>query len=152
MLEIAERWMSENPGGGPLPHYVAVCITKFDHPDVYGFARKHNFRTYRDDDRHKFPRIHSQDAKEFYQELARSTGDGDADLICNALGHHFQPDRVQYFVTSAIGFYCEGARFRDDDRDNVIEKAGGQRAIRGQIFPINVLEPIVWLGRNITAG
>jgi hypothetical protein len=151
LLAIAER-VSQNTGSMRLPHFVAVCVTKFDHPDVYGFARKHNFRTYRDDDQYKFPRIHSQDAREFYTELGRSMGNGDADLICNALSHHFQPDRVQYFVTSAIGFYCDGNRFREDDRDNItIEKPGAQPRIRGPIYPINVLEPVVWLGRNIAA-
>jgi hypothetical protein len=152
MLEIAERWTSENRGSDQLPHFVAVCITKFDHPEVYGFARKHSFRTYREDDQYKFPRIHSGDAMEFYRELGRSVGDGEADLICNALRHHFRPERVQFFVTSAIGFYCDGTRFREDDRDNICQEGDGTNTIRGPIYPINVLEPIVWLGRNIVAG
>jgi hypothetical protein len=149
MLKIAQRGRRPGSASLKLPHYVAVCITKFDHPEVYGFARRHSFRTYRDDDAYQFPRVHSKDAEDFFRELGKSTDRSDADLICNALGKYFEPERVQYFVTSAIGFYCNGTRFREEDRDNIIDQPGGKPQIRGQIYPINVLEPILWLGQNI---
>jgi hypothetical protein len=152
MLKIAQRGLRSGSASLKLPHYVAVCITKFDHPDVYGFARRHNFRTYRDDDPYQFPRVHSRDAEEFFRELGKSTDISDADLICNALGQFFEPERIRYFVTSAIGFYCNGARFREEDRDNTIEQSGGPPMVRGQIYPINVLEPILWLGQNIATA
>jgi hypothetical protein len=42
------------------------------------------------------------------------------------------------------------ARFREDDNQNAVEQDGRVR-IRGQIHPINVLEPILWRGQSVAA-
>lgn len=149
LLRIAQRRMALMPPGSKLPHYVAVCITKFDDPEVYRFARMNGFRTQDEDDPYMFPRVHSDDAESFFRELCNSDM-SDADLICNGLENFFHPERVRYFVTSAIGFYLKGGRFREDDHENAITQDGEVR-IRGQIHPINVLEPILWLGQSVTA-
>jgi hypothetical protein len=40
--------------------------------------------------------------------------------------------------------------FDPEDYQNHIPKSGGEKArIRGAIHPINVVEPILWLGRNM---
>ena len=150
LLRIAQRRMALMPPGSKLPHYVAVCITKFDDPEVYRFARMNGFRTYDEDDPFMFPRVHSDDAESFFRELCNSDN-SDADLICNGLQNFFYPERVRYFVTSAIGFYLKGGRFREDDNQNVIAQDDTMPKIRGQIHPINVLEPILWLGQSVTA-
>ena len=150
LLRIAQRRMALMPPGSKLPHYVAVCITKFDDPEIYRFARLNGFRTYDDDDQYMFPRVHSDDAEVFFRELCNSDI-SDADLICNGLRKFFYPDRIRYFATSAIGFYLKGARFREDDAWNVTE-VDGQAKIRGQIHPINVLEPLLWLGQCVTTA
>jgi hypothetical protein len=150
LLRIAQRRMALMPPGSRLPHYVAVCITKFDDPEVYRFARMNGFRTYDEDDPYLFPRVHSDDAESFFRELCNSEM-GDADLICNSLQNYFYPDRVRYFVTSAVGFYLKGGRFREDDHQNAIKQDDGTFRIRGQIHPINVLEPILWLGQSVTS-
>jgi hypothetical protein len=149
LLRMAQRRLARMPPGAKLPHYVAVCITKFDHPEVYGFARMNGFRTYDENDDYLFPRVHSDDAQSFFRELCDSDM-SDADLICNGLAKFFQPERIRYFVTSAIGFYVRGGgRFREDDHDNAIEQDGTVK-IRGRIHPINVLEPVLWLGSSVT--
>ena len=102
LLRIAQRRMALTPPGSKLPHYVAVCITKFDDPEVYRFARMKGFRTYDDDDPYMFPRVHSDDAESFFRELCNSDT-SDADLICNGLQNFFHPERFRFFVTSAIG-------------------------------------------------
>ncbi len=150
LLGIAQRRMATMPAGSRLPHYVAVCVTKFDHPDVYRFARLNGFRSYDENDPYLFPRVHEDDAESFFRELC-SSDMSDADLISNGLRRFFHPDRIRYFVTSAIGFYRQGGRFREDDYQNAVEQ-DGQARIRGQIHPINVLEPILWLGQNVTAA
>jgi len=150
LLRVAQRRMALMPPGSRLPHYVAVCITKFDHPDVYKFARMNGFRTYDDDDPYMFPRVHSEDAESFFRELCNSDI-SDADLICNSMKRYFQPERIRYFVTSSIGFYVQGRRFREGDYGNAVGEQNGATAIRGQIHPINVLEPILWLGQHVTA-
>jgi hypothetical protein len=150
LLRIAQRRMALMPPGSKLPHYVAVCITKFDDPEVYRFARMNGFRTYDNDDPYQFPRVHSDDAEAFFRELCNSD-ESDADLICKGLQNFFHPERVRYFVTSAIGFYVKNNQFRENDHQNAIEQEDGTFRIRGQIHPINVLEPILWLGQSVTA-
>jgi hypothetical protein len=150
LLRIAQRKMARMPPGSKLPHYVAVCITKFDEPEVYKFARLNGFRSYDENDPFLFPRVHDDDAETFFRELCSSEL-SDADLICNSLRKFFQPDRIRYFVTSSIGFYRGGGRFREDDCRNAVEQEGKVK-IRGQIYPINVLEPMLWLGENIATS
>jgi hypothetical protein len=151
LLKIAQRRLANMPPGSKLPHYIAVCITKFDDPTVYKFARLNGYRSYDEDDPYLFPRVHDDDAEIFFKELCGNSAVGDADLICSALTRYFQPERIRYFVTSAIGFYRNGARFRDDDYRNIVDQSGGSYEIRGQIHPINVLQPMLWLGRCVTA-
>jgi hypothetical protein len=148
LLRLAQRRMKAMPSAGKLPHYVAVCITKFDDPEVYKFARVNGYRTFEGDD--PFPRVHSDDAEDFFRELC-DTDMSDADLICQGLPRYFQRERIRYFVTSAIGFYRNGTRFLEDDAENAVEQGGEMPKIRGRIHPINVLEPVMWLGESITA-
>jgi hypothetical protein len=150
LLRMAQRRVARMPAGAKLPHFVAVCITKFDDPEVYRFARMNGFRTYDENDEFLFPRVHSDDARSFFQELCR-TNESDADLIINGLTRYFRPERIRYFVTSAIGFYTKGGPFREDDHNNALEQADGSVKIRGRIHPINVLEPILWLGQSVTS-
>ncbi len=149
LLKIAQRRLASMAPGSRLPHYVAVCITKFDDPVVYKFARLNGYRSYDEDDPYLFPRVHEDDAEAFFKELCTNSAMGDAELICNALARYFRPERIRYFVTSAIGFYRKGARFRDDEYQNTVDQSGGGYQIRGQIHPINVLEPILWLGQSV---
>jgi hypothetical protein len=151
LLRIAQQKLAAMPAGSRLPHHVAVCITKFDHSDVYRFARLNGFRTYNEDDPYLFPRVHDDDAEGFLKEFCLKSSVSEAEMLCSALGRYFYPGRIRYFVTSAIGFYLDpSGRFREDDSQNVGEVNGNLR-IRGQIHPINVLEPLLWLGQRITS-
>jgi hypothetical protein len=150
LLRMAQRKLAAMPPGARLPHHVAVCVTKFDHPDVYGFARFNGYRTYDEEDPFLFPHVHDGDAESFFREFCRQSANSEAEMLCSALRKFFQPDRVRYFVTSAIGFYLgQSSRFRDDDPENA-EERNGIATIRGQVHPINVLEPILWLGDRVT--
>jgi hypothetical protein len=152
LLKVAQRTLALPGAPTRLPHHVAVCITKFDHPDVYGFARRRRFRTYDEDDAYLFPRVSNDDAEMFFREFCRSSPTSEADMICSGLRGYFRPDRVRFFVSSAIGFYLEpSSRFRDDDPQNS-EDINGTPTIRSRIYPINVLEPILWLGQRVMAG
>ncbi len=153
LLKIAQRKLA-TPGASPrLPHYVAVCITKFDHPDVYGFARLNGYRIYDDEDPFLFPRVAEDDAEAFFREFCRTSANSEAEMICSALTGYFRPDRVRFFVTSAIGFHLgQSARFRDDADPQNAEERNGVSFIRGRVYPINVLEPILWLGQRVLAG
>lgn len=153
LLKIAQRKLTA-PGAAPqLPHHVAVCITKFDYADVYGFAKLNGYRVYdEDDDPYLFPRVHDANAEQFFRHYCRTSPNSEAEMLCSALQGYFDPSRVRFFVTSAIGFYLgQSTRFLDRDPQNA-EDINGVATIRGKIYPINVLEPILWLGERVLVG
>jgi len=146
---------------GRLPHFVAVCITKFDEIRVLGSAEKWNLVDIDKGDELEFPRVPDEDARTFLENLCRVSQSDTADLVLNMLDQHFYPERVKFFVTSAIGFYLNPMlRPRvfdpDDYQNHVVEvrrissgKSEVTTRIRGAIHPINVIEPILWLTENV---
>lgn len=155
LLRIAQRRMiGQATPGGRLPHYVAVCATKFDDPEVYRRAKNRGYRSFSVEDPYMFPRVPDELAEKFFVELVRQSERGNADLVANALRRNFEPDRVRFFVTSAIGFFKshKAARFQEADFMNTVRQPGGGFQIRGPIHPINVVEPLVWLGQSLAAA
>jgi hypothetical protein len=152
LLRIAQRRMAGGGPGGRLPQYVAVCVTKFDHPDVYRRAKTRGYRSFSMDDPALFPRVADELAEKFFAELVREGKKGNAELIGSTLRKFFFPDRVKFFVTSAIGFYKNprSARFQESDFMNMVPQESGAPLIRGPIHPINVVEPLIWLGQNLS--
>jgi hypothetical protein len=150
LLRIAQR--VEMPPGQRLPHYIAVCLTKFDDPSVFRFALDNEFLSYSEYDPMMFPRVHDYEAERFMREMLAGSPLSDVELVVGALRQYFYPERVQYFITSAVGFYVgRSGEFREDDYQNVVQVEDGSFAIRGQIHPINVAEPLLWLGERIAA-
>lgn len=136
-----------------LPHYVAVCIAKFDEIRVFETAAKLGLIEY-DMDQRGFPRVPNDEAKGFFTELCNLSRSGDAEMVLSLLEQTFRPERIRYFVTSAIGFYLD-PHLRVYDRDNYQNHLPPQdeeepARIRGSVYPINVVEPILWLGKSIT--
>ena len=137
---------------GKLPHYVAVCITKFDDTSVYEAARKLRIVEY-DPVSPELPRVPEEYAIEFFERLAKLSRGNNAGFLLPMLQQTFREDRIKFFVTSAIGFYIdpEYAVFDPEDYQNHISRQalGGADRIRGGIYPINVIEPVLWLARNV---
>jgi hypothetical protein len=133
--------------GSRLPHHVAVCITKFDQPEVYKLARRYGL-TVQAELPPGMPYVPDEHADEFFQLLCHSSR-GNADMVRAALANYFDPAKIRVFVTSAVGFYVgERRRFRPNDYANVENGASGRDHIRGYVYPINVLEPLLWLQRS----
>ena len=154
LLRIAQRRMAGQAiPGGRLPQYVAVCATKFDDPDVYRRAKNRGYRSFSAEDPAMFPRVPDELAEKFFADLVRQSERGNADLVAMALRKFFEPDRVRFFITSAIGFYKsrQSARFQEADFMNTVRQADGTYQIRGAVHPINVVEPLVWLGQSLAA-
>lgn len=154
LLRIAQRRMAGQASPtGRLPQYVAVCATKFDHPDVYRRAKNRGYRSFAVDDPAMFPRVPDELAEKFFADLVRQSERGNADLVAMALRRYFEPDRVKFFATSAIGFYKsrQSARFQEADFMNTVREADGNYRIRGAVHPINVVEPLAWLGQCLAA-
>lgn len=148
LTELSQRISTPD---GKLPHYVAVCITKFDEVRVHAAAEKLDLLV-TDPEPPGFPRVANEHAREFFLELSNASRSGEARLIPNLLERIFHPDRIRYFVTSAIGFYVdpETGTYRPQDFQNHIPGPQGSR-IRGSIRPINVMEPLLWLSEQVAA-
>jgi len=139
-----------------LPQYLAVCLTKFDHPHVYGKARELGLVSEMSGTP-GFPYVPERMAKEYFTELCEGPRPGkgwsssSARQLRNAIRQHFSPRRTRFFMTSAVGFHLDPVTglFRSSDPMNVSYESatdGGSRPwITGDVRPVNVLEPVLWL-------
>ena len=147
---------SASGGLGKLPHHVAVCVTKFDDAAVLDAAMGLNLVTTDPHDPLGFPRVHDNDAREFFARLSRMHGRSDGERLLDLLDEVFHPARVRFFVTSSVGFYVDprSGSFDPDDTQNVFTPTAraGPTRIRGGIRPINVVEPILWLADRIAVS
>jgi hypothetical protein len=141
--------LSQVGSDGKLPHHVAVCITKFDSIPVFRSARALRM-IQRAPEGQRFPHIPERYAEQFLERLISLSRSDDASLILPMLKRTFHEDRIRFFVTSAIGFYVDspGGMFDSDDYQNHIPSKPRDR-IRGGIYPINVVEPVLWLGKLV---
>jgi hypothetical protein len=154
LMKLAQRSMAAQRFRGErgmLPHYLAVCATKFDEPDIYTKARERGFVSPGQEGQRIFPRVSDDQAEEFIRYLSRGSSSGNMDLLFRIIRLYFRPERVRYFVTSSIGFYLDRATGVFDEKDfrNVDQMEDGQQQIRGPIYPINVVEPVLWIGESI---
>lgn len=141
---------------GRLPHYLAICVTKFDEVRVLKTADRLNLLSVDPDDQYGFPRIvDDEDARRLFEELCDISASGNAELVLNKLTKFFRPDRVRFFATSAIGFHLDPRTNRFDPRDyqNLMPDAGSAKGyqIRSGVYPINVMEPLLWLAQRLSA-
>ena len=132
---------------GRLPHHLAVCVTKLDDPRVFKTAEQLAMLVR--DDHHPlgFPRVHDTDARDLLERLCLVSGNGTAEVVPKLLEQYFHPERISYYVTSAVGFMVNRRtrRFDMHDTENVYRIASGRSLVRGPVNPINVVEPVLWL-------
>ena len=142
---------SPEPGsGGKLPHHLAVCVTKLDDPRVFKTAKDLGMLI-PDDNKWGFPRVHEADARALFQALGLISSSGNGDALPTLLERYFDPGRISYYATSAVGFMVNKRTRRFDERDteNVYKTASGQTLVRGPVHPVNVVEPILWIVRRL---
>jgi FAD/FMN-containing dehydrogenase len=138
---------------GRLPHFVAVCITKFDEPRMLDAAQRMGVIDY-DIDAPYFPRVMEGEAREFFSRVCAVSKTRTAHRVLPILEETFDPDKIRYFVTSSIGFYVDPLTGMFNPRDyqqhipGPTDRHPGR--IRGDVRPINVVEPIIWLGNQLT--
>jgi hypothetical protein len=125
---------------GKLPHFVSVCVTKFDDPRVFAAAMDAAVIYQRDDN--EMPEVPSKIAPEFLSSLCLDDG---AKYVCESLKTDFLPGRVEYFATSSVGFRLNNGNFDRKNFTNATQDGGFHAAAH----PINVLEPIISLARRI---
>ena len=133
--------------GERLPHHVAVVIVKYDDPLVLAAARSGGYLVSDPEDPHAFPLVADDRAAAFLDELYRQSNPGSGDLYRRSIEAYFYRERIRYFTVSSVGFHLDrpGA-FDWDDYYNIVRLGSGPDAmIRGDIRPVNVLEPMLWL-------
>ncbi|MEU8143206.1 hypothetical protein [Nonomuraea sp. NPDC048901] len=153
--EVAGRMLvGDEFEDGKLPHYIAVCITKYDDPKVLRIAMEEGFSERDPGDELRIPRVPEDRVPDFFRVLCRETHDHNAEMILDLIEAFFHQDRIKYFVTSSVGLFIDEdlGRFDPDDFLNVIDNANGGLTIRGAVRPLNVMEPVIWLGRMIRPG
>ncbi|WP_406470966.1 SAV_2336 family protein [Streptomyces hirsutus] len=128
---------------GRLPHRVAFCVTKFDEPSVFQNARRGNWvgQNAQGD-----PCVPAADAEDYIGWLADDSG-----YVARARAltkTYFLPDHVLWYAVSAIGFHrTPGGTLNLDDCSNRTHDEDGLPVLRGSARPVNVLEPLIDLGR-----
>jgi len=144
--------VAEDPDfDGRLPHHVAVCVTKFDDPRVFKTADSLGMLVWDEHDPLGFPRVHDSDARDLMHSLCKVSRNGTGEVVPQLLEQYFHPDRISYFVTSAVGFMLNKRTrvFDVQDTENVYRIESGESLVRGPVNPINVVEPMLWLVRQM---
>lgn len=153
LMKIAQRRLQDPAEGMELlPQYVAVCTTKFDHNDVFRKAYERGFVSPAVMDGLILPRINNRRAEEFFVSIGRESPLSYADLVRDMLRSFFAEDRVQFFVSSAIGFRLGSDGIFDEGDFANVDRTGSVPRIKGPIYPINVIEPLMWLGQKLADG
>lgn len=138
---------------GTLPHYVALCVTKFDELPVFETARRLGLLMIDEDSPHGFPYVPEDDALVLFEELCKVSASGAGHMVARTLRNFFRPERIRFFVTSAVGFHVSNrtGRFDPEDPQNLLPDADGahQARVRGPVWPINVMEPLLWLSEEL---
>ncbi|WP_328322884.1 hypothetical protein OHA70_29210 [Kribbella sp. NBC_00382] len=134
---------------GKLPHYLSVCVTKFDDPAFFTRAVHEGWVT-QDSTDQRLPRVPDDRAEAFFDWVCHVLRRQGAPLIRELIRSNFDDVRVRYFATSSVGFRLNDQQVFDfRDFRNVDVTADHDRRIREMVRPINVLEPLISLERRI---
>ncbi|SEG54017.1 WD domain-containing protein, G-beta repeat-containing protein [Thermomonospora echinospora] len=148
MLHVA----AGGSAGHRLPHSLAVCTTKFDDPRVFRTAGTRGHLAFALD-RHPFPYVPDDRSEDLFLDLCQVSSVPSAGPLVQTIRRWFHSDRVRYFTTSSIGFHLDSsARFDEADYQNTVATESSGLAIRGDINPLNVLEPFIWLATRAAAS
>lgn len=151
LMDLIAAVAEDQDFDGRLPHHVAVCVTKFDDPRVFKTAESLGMLVWDEHDPLGFPRVHDSDARDLMHSLCKVSRNGTGEVVPQLLEQYFHPDRISYFVTSAVGFMLNKRTrvFDVQDTENVYRIESGESLVRGPVNPINVVEPILWLVRQM---
>ncbi|MFB6988909.1 MULTISPECIES: hypothetical protein [unclassified Streptomyces] len=131
-----------------LPHHVSICVTKFDHPDVFRPAVEAGWVT-QDSVGSQLPGVPTEQAARFFQWMCDDFRGSTARLVRDGLSNYFHPERISYYATSAIGFRLNPQHIFDYSNYLNVESVDGVPRICTSPVPINVLEPLTELENRI---
>lgn len=128
-----------------LPHYLAACVSKFDMAPVFSRLVEADLIDSTDK---IWPYVKVRDTEAAFGVIA-------SDITREEIRRSFLKDRIEYFMMSSIGFNCDASGrpnfgYTDSngitrgDYANSVMTTDGPR-IRGDVRPVNLLEPIIWM-------
>jgi hypothetical protein len=123
-----------------LPHFVAVCLAKYDHPRAFSRLLDEGLIEADAGDEHQVPIVTDEDRA--FELLA------DRELS-KLIERFFSPDRVRRFALSSIGFFRNPEDRVDLDDYSNFQLSDGREILRGKSYPVNVLPPFIWLESEI---
>jgi hypothetical protein len=133
---------------GRLPHHVSVCVTKFDHPEIFKPAVEAGYVT-QDSTGSRLPRVPAEHAERFFDWVCNDFRGASARTVRDGLAAYFHPERISYYATSAIGFRLNPQHLFDYRNYLNVETVDGVARIVTAPEPINVLEPLIDLERRM---
>jgi hypothetical protein len=138
---------------GKLPHFVAVCITKFDDETLFRRLTAETTLVTQDESVHWMPRIKPDRTREYFDWVCERMLGGAANVVRDCLDTFFHRKRVAFFASSAIGFRLNPHQVFDfRDFRNLSVSSNEEPLVRDMPRPINVLEPLIYLERHIRAA
>jgi hypothetical protein len=130
---------------GLLPHYLAVCITKYDDPANFDRLVDEELVTEALEGVPCVPEGAERDAFDMLSTIELPDGRTN-ERIGQIIDTYFAPERVRFYLTSNIGFYRRNPNDPIDPNDcSNTWIVGNDTRIRGRVEPINVLDPLVWI-------
>ncbi|MFJ3334575.1 hypothetical protein [Streptomyces sp. NPDC086766] len=137
----AEINMRGEREGNLLPHSIAVCLAKFDDDRVFRFAcEQGNVRV---NPRTGQPEV--ADAKRLFDGLCQAFPHGSLREIQQQIELFFAPERVGYFVCSAVGFWVDPERGFDFENPSLVNPVEDDVRFVAPPQPVNILEPFLFL-------
>jgi hypothetical protein len=134
-----------------LPQRLAVCITKFDHPQVFEAAVRAGWVT--QDGTGTIPYVPDHQGQGFFNWICDTFRGSSARLVRDGLTNFFHPDRLSFHVSSAIGFRLNpNNQFDYRSYVNVEPDGAGERICGSPPMPINVIEPLMALEGRIRSA
>jgi hypothetical protein len=127
-----------------LPHFLAICLSKFDSTDVFDPLLKEGLVQQDPKDPRMTPYV--TDPKKAFEKLADK-------LVTKTVQSLFHPQRIQYFISSSIGFYAPpNSPISLEDYWNVNNLPGGPKIRSGRnTYPVNVFTPLMWIESQVSA-
>jgi hypothetical protein len=133
--------------GAKLPHYVAVCVTKFDDLRIFRLANRWGMVNSHPVSNQ--PCVLDRDAARFFDKLCEEMP-GTAEYVRDAIRSNFLAERVRYYVVASVGYYSADNAVNWEDTTNSADLPADEgKRIRSTLRPVNVVEPIIDLERMI---
>lgn len=148
LANVYDEIVSRTQKFGALSTYLAVCVPKFDHEDVFEILKKRGLLEKTTDDPRGTPKIN--DERVAYDFLIDPYTRG-------YIQNHFNENQIKPFFISSIGFYApdvmepiawEGESF--EYKNVEVGDNGEINRTKDKTVPVNVFLPLIWFAEQFS--